>query len=290
MNQNPPAYTSLEAFALFQELNRNFQNGLVIGTFSRVSETLKRTPLIFEQDDFDADRLSPESLQSFALQLLREERKEDRRREAEAAAEKNNAGLSPNSRKRKLQSPPLSTFQEALEQTDKLPILVEKLYIRFRDNLIREIREDERRFDELQRELAEIERGEWDNRLVQEQRTEPPASNGFPAVNDPLPARPEGQVAPTPTPIPPVQIQAHTPTPIPVQAPTLPPASTLTQYQHQFRLLPRPRITVGKLSRCILLSRPRREKPYTQFLHRYLHLLVLPVKHAILPLIIGHKN
>ncbi|KAF3071028.1 hypothetical protein GL218_00384 [Daldinia childiae] len=232
MNQNPPAYTPLEAFALFQELKRNFQNGLVIGTFSRVSETLKKTPLIFEQDDFDADRLSPESLQGFALQLLREERKEERRREAEAAAEKNNAGLSPNSRKRKLQSPPLSTFQEALEQTDKLPNLVEKLYIRFRDNLIREIREDERRFDELQRELAEIERGEWDNRLVQEQRTESPASNGFPAANDPLPARPEGQAAPTPTPIPPVQIQAHTPTPTPtpisVQAPTISSASTLT--------------------------------------------------------------
>ncbi|KAI8959467.1 hypothetical protein F5Y11DRAFT_333134 [Daldinia sp. FL1419] len=239
MNQTPTSYTPLEAFALFQELKRNFQNGLVIGTFSRVSETLKKTPLIYEQDDFDVDRLSPESLQGFALQLLREERKEERRRETEAAAEKNNAGLSPNSRKRKLQSPPLSTFQE-LEHADKLPNLVEKLYIRFRESLIKEIREDERRFDELQRELAEIERGEWDNRIIQEQRAEPSASNGFPVTNNQNPPRTEGQAIPapasapvpvsTPTPAPPTQaqIQAPTLTPVPVSAPAPAPTSTST--------------------------------------------------------------
>ncbi|KAI0142337.1 hypothetical protein F4776DRAFT_611632 [Hypoxylon sp. NC0597] len=232
MNHTPATYTPLEAFALFQELNRNFQNGLVIGTFSRISDTLKKTPIIYEQDNYDASRLSAESLQSLALQLLTEERKEDKRREAEAAAEKNNAGLSPNSRKRKLQSPPLATFQEALEQTDKLQILVEKLYARFRDSLVKEIREDERRYDELQRELAEIERGEWDDRLGQKQRADV-GKNGVPSVNDTIAARLEGQVAPAPvatsasvmtsapaatpiqTPIP-APVPVPTPTPVPV--------------------------------------------------------------------------
>lgn len=221
MSHNRASYTPLEAFALFQELNRNFQNGLVIGTFSRISDTLKKTPLLFEQDEFDADRLNPESLQGFALQLLREERKEEKRREAEAAAEKNSGSLSPSSRKRKLQSPPLSTFQEALEQPDTLPNLVEKLYLRFRDSLVREIREDERRFEVLQRELAEIERGEWDSRLVQQQRGDQ-RKNRPPVVNDTAPARPGGQVAPTPVPTPvatPAPIQTPVPAPIPTPAP-----------------------------------------------------------------------
>ncbi|OTA81350.1 hypothetical protein M434DRAFT_401419 [Hypoxylon sp. CO27-5] len=232
MNYTPTTYTPLEAFALFQELNRNFQNGLVIGTFSHISDTLKKTPVIYEQDNYDANRLSAESLQSLALQLLKEERKEDKRREAEATAEKNNAGLSPSSRKRKLQSPPLSTFQEALEQTDKLQTLVEKLYARFRDSLVKEIREDERRYDELQRELAEIERGEWDDRLRQEQRGDI-GKNGVPSANDTIAARSEGQVAPPPvaTSAPvtasalapataPAPIQSPIPAPVPVPATT----------------------------------------------------------------------
>ncbi|KAI2631862.1 hypothetical protein GGR54DRAFT_581248 [Hypoxylon sp. NC1633] len=215
MNHNTTAYTPLEAFALFQELNRNFQNGLVIGTFSRISDTLRTTPLIYEQDTYDADRLSPESLQNFALQLLREERKEEKKRETEAAAvDKNSASLSPNSRKRKLQSPPLPTLQDALEQKDKLPILVEKLYARFRDGIVREIKEDERRYEELERELHEIERGEWDDRLGQEKRVDQ-GKNGIPAANITTPARPEVHVAPTPAPEP---TTARVPVPVPEPA------------------------------------------------------------------------
>ncbi|OTB04195.1 hypothetical protein M426DRAFT_321052 [Hypoxylon sp. CI-4A] len=217
MNNKSPVYTPLEAFALFQELNRNFQNGLVIGTFRRISETLQKTPLISEQDSYDASRLSPEYLQDLALQLLREEKKEEKRQEAEAAAEKNNPGLSPNSRKRKLQSPPLSTFQEALEQTDKLPNLVEKLYLRYRESLVKEIREDERRYEELQRELAEIERGEWDERPNQknEEKSADQGKNGAPIANNTAPTKSEGQVATAPTSVAtPTRIQTSPPAPV----------------------------------------------------------------------------
>ncbi|KAI1093720.1 hypothetical protein F5B19DRAFT_448323 [Rostrohypoxylon terebratum] len=190
MNHHTTSYTPLETFALFQELNRNFHNGLVINTFNNISDTLKKTPLIYEQDGYDASRLKPETLQGIALQLLLDEK----RRDAEATAEKNNTSLSPTSKKRKLQSPPSSAFQEALEYADKLPILVEKLYMRFRDSLIREIREDEKRFEELQRELGEIERGEWDDRLGQEQRVDL-SKNGIHNANDVKPAQLEVQRA-----------------------------------------------------------------------------------------------
>ncbi|KAI1210490.1 uncharacterized protein F4807DRAFT_423593 [Annulohypoxylon truncatum] len=233
MNHITNSCTPLETFALFQELNRNFQNGLVIGTFSNISDTLKKTPVIYEQDGYDASRLSPDSLQGIALQLLRDEK----RREVEATIEKTNAAQSPTSKKRKLQSPPLSTFQDALEHTDKLPILVEKLYIRFRDSLIREIREDERRFEELQRELAEIERGEWDDRLGQEQRVDS-SKNGVPGANETIPAQPEAQraVAPpsvTPSTPPPAAAATPTPTTAPAPAPAPIPTSTLVPPLHK---------------------------------------------------------
>ncbi|XDG03227.1 hypothetical protein ABKA04_002842 [Annulohypoxylon sp. FPYF3050] len=242
MNHNTFSYTPLETFALFQELNRNFHKGLVINiinTFNTISDTLKKTPLIYEQDGYDASRLNPETLQGIALQLLRDEK----RRDAEATAEKNNTSLSPTSKKRKLQNPPSSAFQEFLEYADKLPILVEKLYMRFRDGLIREIREDEKRFEELQRELGEIERGEWDDRLGQRVDS---TKNGVHNANDVVPAQPEVQRAvpppsiPTSTPAstatttttaiattPSTTAVAPTPTPAPATIPT--PISTPSQ-------------------------------------------------------------
>ncbi|KAI1107400.1 hypothetical protein F4804DRAFT_198857 [Jackrogersella minutella] len=217
MNHNTIVYTPLEAFALFQELNKQFQNGFVISTFSRISDTLQKTPVIYEQDEYDAARLSAESLQGIALQILQDEK----RREAEATADKNNPGLSPSSKKRKLQSPPLSsaTVQEAFEQPDKLLTLVDKLYMRFRDSLVREIRDDERRFDGLQREIVEIERGEWDDKLAQEQRVDS-SKNGVPAVNDTTPAKLAVQPAVARASIPvstqkPIPVPPQTPVPVP---------------------------------------------------------------------------
>ncbi|KAI1460923.1 hypothetical protein F4805DRAFT_416044 [Annulohypoxylon moriforme] len=235
MNHITTSCTPLETFALFQELSRNFKNGLVIGTFSHISDTLKKTPVIYEQDGYDANRLNPDALQGIALQLLRDEK----RREAEATTEKSNAALSPNSKKRKLQSPPLSTFQESLDHTEKLPILVEKLYVRFRDSLVREIREDERRFEELQRELAEIERGEWDSRLGQEQRVDS-SKNGVSSTNDLASARSEGQLAVAPPVMPPsTPASATTSTPMPAPAsihtPTPTPAPTLPKVPDSVR-------------------------------------------------------
>ncbi|KAI0882562.1 uncharacterized protein GGS22DRAFT_46296 [Annulohypoxylon maeteangense] len=233
MNHITTSFTPLETFALFQELNRNFQSGLVIGTFSHISDTLKKTPVIYEQDGYDANRLSPDSLQGIALQLLRDEK----RREVEATIEKNNAALSPTSKKRKLQSPPLSTFPESLDHTEKLPILVEKLYIRFRDSLIREIREDEKRFEELQRELIEIERGEWDSKFSQEQRVDL-NKNGVPSTNDSVRTRPEGQLAVAPPPIPPstpASVATFTPVPTPAPIPTPTPVPTLPKVHDPVR-------------------------------------------------------
>ncbi|KAI0013241.1 hypothetical protein F4779DRAFT_564602 [Xylariaceae sp. FL0662B] len=192
-NNSTTVYTPLEAYLLFQQLNKH---GFINGAFGRISDGLQNTPIVREQDEYDAGRLSPESLQDFALQLLREEQ----RREAEAA-DRNGAGLSPNSRKRKLQSPPLPSLKEAHEQhRQKLPILVDRLYARFQDNIVRRIRDDERLIETLQRDIAELEKGERDEKLRQEQH-ESVIKNGTSIIKDAIPVKSNNQLVSTPAPI-----------------------------------------------------------------------------------------
>ncbi|KAI0025629.1 hypothetical protein F4780DRAFT_719278 [Xylariomycetidae sp. FL0641] len=201
-NTTHAPYTPLESLLLFQLLNKY---GFVNGSFNRISDELKNTPLVYEQDNYNAARLSPDALQHLALQLVREEQKRD----ADAVAEKTTNGLSPESKKRKLPSPPLPSLKEAHEQPEKLPILVDRLYARFRDHLVRAIREDERRYEAAQRDIAAIERGEWDGRIAQEKRSVHPEIR-TPAAIDSRPARPTGQAGP---------VQSPVPTPTPLVAP-----------------------------------------------------------------------
>lgn len=154
------AYTSLESLLLFQALT-------VWGTdpdvFIRTSTFLKTNTLIRDGETYDPGRLSPDALRELYLQLLRQEL----RLEATQAEGKGDASPS---RKRKLQSPQLPTIKDANEYGEKLPSLVDRLYGRYRDLVIKSIREDERKYETLQREIAEIERGEWDERILREER------------------------------------------------------------------------------------------------------------------------
>ncbi|KFY77175.1 hypothetical protein V499_03380 [Pseudogymnoascus sp. VKM F-103] len=156
---NITAYTPLESLLLFQSL-------AVFGTeanvFARISDLLKNNILIRDGDRYDPGRLSPDSLRELYLQLLREELKSELEAEIPGDA-------SP-SKKRKIQSPPLPTIKDAKEYSGKLPQLVDRLYARYRDQTIQAIRDDERRYDVLKRELKEIERGEWDERIMKDER------------------------------------------------------------------------------------------------------------------------
>ncbi|TGJ86770.1 hypothetical protein E0Z10_g1987 [Xylaria hypoxylon] len=201
-NSRQSAYTALESLFLFQLLSKH---GFINGGFDRIAQELQSTPLVLEQLEYDAGRLTPDALQQLALQLLGEEQ----RRESEAVAEKGVNGLSSTSKKRKLQSPPLPTLKEAHEHPEKLPILVDRLYARFRDELVRQIREDERLYQQREREIDEIERGEWDERIKQDQRVDT-ASSRTPSEKDVQLPRSNSHATPTP-----VAVQA--PVPVPVQ-------------------------------------------------------------------------
>ncbi|TAQ87461.1 hypothetical protein B7494_g4216 [Chlorociboria aeruginascens] len=147
------AYTPLESLLLFQSL---VAYGTDPQSFVRISDLLTNNPLVKDGDTYDPNRLTVDALCELYLRLLREElisEGQDGPGEGSKAA----------SKKRKL-----PTIRDTQEHREKLPILVERLYARYKDYMIRAIREDERQYSLIQQQLDEINRGEWDERVLEE--------------------------------------------------------------------------------------------------------------------------
>lgn len=153
MSQPAASYTPLESLFLFQSL---LAHGLDPGAFSRVSEALRGNALIRGDDAYDPARLTPDALQQLFLLVLREEIKA----EAEAADGSDGPSSPAASRKRKLGSPPLPSLKDAYQHLDKVPALVDRLYARYREHAVKRIRDDERRFAAVQKEIQLLERSE----------------------------------------------------------------------------------------------------------------------------------
>ncbi|PFH62322.1 hypothetical protein XA68_14182 [Ophiocordyceps unilateralis] len=143
------AYTPLESLFLFQSL---LGHGIDAGAFVRISELLTNNALIKNGDTYDPSRLTPEALQQLFLLLLREELKSE--------SDGQDGSSSPGPRKRKLGSPPLPSLKDAREHIEKLPVLVDRLYSRYRDNIVEQIREDERQFAAVQGQIQVLEKTE----------------------------------------------------------------------------------------------------------------------------------
>ncbi|KAG6010249.1 hypothetical protein E4U21_007298 [Claviceps maximensis] len=168
---NPAAYTSLESLFLFQSL---VTHGFDTEAFARISDSLKDNALVRSDKSFDAARLAPDALQQLFLALLRDEVQGETGRSetatttdgtvstsASASASATASGSnSPASRKRKLGSPPLPSLREAYEHIDKIPLLVDRLYARYRNAVVDQIREDERRLSLIQRDITVLEKSE----------------------------------------------------------------------------------------------------------------------------------
>ncbi|KAI9820792.1 MAG: hypothetical protein M1827_005163 [Pycnora praestabilis] len=155
------AYKPLETLLLFQCLAKH---GIDPTGFMKISDLLTSNPLIRDAKTFDSNRFSPNALRELYERLLADE----------ILSEGSNSGTDhsgadsngqPLSRKRKLPSPQLASVQDASQNLHLLPQLVARLYARYRDTVIQEIREDERRYETLRREINEIERGERDHEI-----------------------------------------------------------------------------------------------------------------------------
>ncbi|KAG5983442.1 hypothetical protein E4U55_008152 [Claviceps digitariae] len=179
---NPAVYTPLELLFLLQSL---VTQGLDSEAFARISETLRNNALVRSDKSFDAARLAPNALQQLFVVLLRDEvqgetgRAEiatttDRRASVSTssplasvsqpapapAPASASASASPASRKGKLDSPPLPSLREIYEHIDKVPLLLDRLYTRYRETIVKQIRDDERRLSLIQRDITVLEKSE----------------------------------------------------------------------------------------------------------------------------------
>ncbi|KAE9376231.1 hypothetical protein N431DRAFT_333626 [Stipitochalara longipes BDJ] len=208
MNSFATPYTPLECLLLFQSLAAY---GTEDQDFTRISDLLTNNSLIKDGPAYDAQRLSSDALRQLYLQLLRDELK------AEEQDGREDGGQA-TSKKRKLQSPPLPSLKDAQQHKDKLPLLVDRLYARYRDYMVRAIQEDERRYAEVQGQIREIERGEWDERILKEDQ----ALANRPSAATTEDARPKAngapaEVLPQETPVAPVEGSQRELTEEPVQ-------------------------------------------------------------------------
>ncbi|KAI8270351.1 Bromodomain-containing protein 1 [Colletotrichum sp. SAR11_239] len=187
------AHTPLETLFLFQELART---GITTDGFDRAAKALVENELIKTDTSYDAARLTPDALRQLFLNVWTEE-----------LATANGTTTSPNSKRRKLNRPPVPTLKEAKQQVAEYPALVERLYARWRDSAVKSIREQEERLIVLAGEITSLDAEERAEKAKAAAPPRPPAPNAHlaPQLATPTPQRSAS------TPIPPPQTPVTAP-------------------------------------------------------------------------------
>ncbi|MCJ1343887.1 hypothetical protein MMC31_002085 [Peltigera leucophlebia] len=153
----PKAYTPLEKLLLVQQLNEDDPNA---PSFEKISESLKKNAYLRESMSYDPNRFNPEALTQLYLLLMKEEAKLEVER-AESARDGRDGGRN----RHRLMSPLLETVSEASRHTKLIPLLLDRVYSLYKNHAIKEIQYEESKFISLEREIEEINRGEWDARM-----------------------------------------------------------------------------------------------------------------------------
>ncbi|RMD44641.1 hypothetical protein DV735_g586, partial [Chaetothyriales sp. CBS 134920] len=177
------AYTPYETLKLCQSVAQQGTDSLA---FQEVAVALNANPLIREADSYDASRLTADALRGLYDDLVRQETSSGSPKvNGDATAE------SANPRKRKSPASPVTNGEHIAPPVDEegsLQALVARLYTRFREDAIKEIKRDEDEYAKLQKEIDELEQQE-------EVKPEP----GVAVVVDTAPAPPAGAQKPSPT-------------------------------------------------------------------------------------------
>lgn len=200
------AHTPLETLFLFQELART---GITTDGFDRAAKALVENELINTDASYDAARLTPDALRQLFLNVWTEE-----------LATANGTTTSPNSKRRKLNRPPVPTLKEAKQQVAEYPALVERLYARWRDSAVKSIREQEERLIVLAGEITSLDAEERAEKAKAAAPPRPPAPNGTPGPKTTLTPVPVPSTLPNPVQAAAAQPQVKPPAPAPhVEAP-----------------------------------------------------------------------
>ncbi|KIV97217.1 hypothetical protein PV10_00993 [Exophiala mesophila] len=139
------AYTHYETLAFCQLIA---SHGLDPSSFEDISTSLNANQLIRESTTYDQSRFTATALQTLYDELLL----------AEKSAQKPATNGDTNTKKRKLSASPSPPEKEIPSDEDLFQILVERLYGRFREQAIKEIRQDEEAYATLQKDVTELEK------------------------------------------------------------------------------------------------------------------------------------
>lgn len=131
--------SALESLLLLQSVATH---GATQQAFTRISEALRSSDLLREATSLSDDRFNARTLTDTYLTLLK----------AEAKSTIRNASSTPST---KPASPTLATVEDAKPHFHLVSGMIPKLYEEYKGRLIRDIRDEERRYDQLTRELKE---------------------------------------------------------------------------------------------------------------------------------------
>lgn len=126
---------ALETLLLFQSVA---SHGATEHSFARIAESLKTSTLL-QRPSLSDDRFDALTLTNTYLRLLKAE--------AKAASQTNGATED-------IPSPKLATVEDASAHFHLVPRIIPKLYTQYKDKVVEEIRNDERKYEALLQELA----------------------------------------------------------------------------------------------------------------------------------------
>lgn len=139
-------YTPYETLAFCQSVAHHGSDDTA---FEDIAAALNSNQLIRESEAYDQTRLTAAALQGLYQDVLVEEKHGD-------AALVNGDGANP--KKRKLSTSPAPSDGDESSQQKLLQSVVDKLYARFRQQTIEEIRQEEEAYGKLQAEIADLEK------------------------------------------------------------------------------------------------------------------------------------
>ncbi|KAL9004811.1 MAG: hypothetical protein Q9188_002376 [Gyalolechia gomerana] len=171
------AHGALEALLLFQGMQIY---GAKSQSLETLSQTLKSSKIIARNDTLEIERFAPDSLKSLYLRLLKEEAKLVHEGDVESSPVQDGQQ---NPRQEKLSSPPMETMEEASRFSYLIPQLATRVYNSYRDSAIKSVEDEECQYRLLQKDIQEIERGDWDARLQHQEISTGGDSKGVASIH-----------------------------------------------------------------------------------------------------------
>ena len=188
----PPlsAYTPFESLLFVQSLAKLDARP---ANFASISNFLRENTFIRQNVSFNAERLSPEALEDLYATLMRDDSEIDDTANKGVINGRRADSSGPSSpKRRKISNPQVEKLGDGISShTLLVPKLVSRLYAAYKEFVTKEIRSDERRYNELRHEVESLQREELEEQKAKEDHQIHPTPS--------VPPVPIPELAPGPT-------------------------------------------------------------------------------------------